>query len=425
MKARPGHPDPSAPLVRRLVYGFICWLNRHPRLIRAAGAWLRAWPSWGGARVAARRVAVEQVLSRPASFANTSHAPNLVAGDFLIGMEPGPRYDADKAVFKSVLASLNVQADADLEARRRIQHLGSGPHLKTFDLVEQYLVWVVLRALVPGFGAAADMVVAGTRDCNPDEKLALHYMLEVRHVAANLFGGASAPADVQRRAEMSAASLHARMQKSLPELSMSWRGAARQPFEALHRNAMGLAWVSHPVTVQAAALVVQELLGRRAEYQSLRKEALALGEVVWTDAGFRTLVRQHVLELMRFRPVFPALARDVPRQTEFMSGARPNPVCPAGSSVTVLSLSAMFDQSATPDADAYHPQRDWGKQEAARYLMFGFGDRQCPAKEEALGILTSALIGVLTLPELRLAGPWGRPVQYDGPMVRRMYVCPR
>ena len=425
MKARPGYPDPSPPLVRRLAYGFICWLNRHPRLIRAAAAWLRAWPSWGGARVAARRAAVEQVLSRPASFSNTSHAPNLVAGDFLIGMEPGLRYDADKVIFQSVLASLQVQADADLEASTRIQHLRSGGRLNTFDLVEQYLVWVVLRALAPGFGAAAETVLAGSRGCNPDDRLALHYMLEVRHVAANLFGGANAPADVQRRAEMSAASLHARMQKSLPELSMSWRGAAGQPFGALHRNAIGLAWVSHPVTVQAAALVVQELLGRRAEYQLLRNEALALGIDVWTNPGWRILVRKHVLELMRFRPVFPALARDVPRQTEFMSGARRNPVCPAGSSVAVLSLSAMFDQSATPDADAYHPQRNWGNQEAARYLMFGFGERRCPAMEEALTILTSALIGVLTLPELRLAGPWGRPVQYDGPMVRRMYLRPR
>ena len=150
-----------------------------------------------------------------------------------------------------------------------------------------------------------------------------------------------------------------------------------------------------------------------------------MGIDVWTNPGWRILVRKHVLELMRFRPVFPALARDVPRQTEFMSGARRNPVCPAGSSVAVFSLSALFDQSATPDADAYHPQRNWGNQEAARYLMFGFGERRCPAMEEALTILTSALIGVLTLPELRLAGPWGRPVQYDGPMVRRMYLRPR
>ena len=33
--------------------------------------------------------------------------------------------------------------------------------------------------------------------------------------------------------------------------------------------------------------------------------------------NFRNSVRNHVLELMRFRPIFPLLARDVPRDTEF------------------------------------------------------------------------------------------------------------
>lgn len=426
MKFQPGRPDPAPPLLRRLTYGALCWVNRHPMLLRMLGAVVRRWPVWGGAHVVARRSAVVHVLQRPESFSNTSHAANLVAGDFLIGMEPGQRYAADKALFRSVLATISTHADAaaDKEARARIVQLRSSGRLTPFDLVEQYLMWVVLRALEPGFGAAAQMILAGSRRFVPDEQRELQYMYEVRHVAANLFAGANAPVEVQRRAEMAAASLCARIRRTMPEISMSWLRGIQQPYRALQRDAVGLAWVSHPVTVQAGALVVQELLGRPEEYRGLLEQAGQLGADVWTNVAFRNRVRNHVLELMRFRPVFPVLARDVPRATLLESGAYRKPVCPAGSTVGVLLISALFDSHATPDAGHYRPRRNWGGEEAARYLMFGYGERQCPAMDEALKILTSALIGLLTLPELRLAGPWGRPVHYDGPMVRHMHLRP-
>ena len=54
--------------------------------------------------------------------------------------------------------------------------------------------------------------------------------------------------------------------------------------------------------------------------------------------------------------------------------------------------------------------------------MFGYGDRQCPAKTYAVDILTSALIGLLTLPELRLAHDDGKAIMYDGPLMSRMRV---
>ena len=54
--------------------------------------------------------------------------------------------------------------------------------------------------------------------------------------------------------------------------------------------------------------------------------------------------------------------------------------------------------------------------------MFGYGDRRCPAREYAVNILTSALIGLLTMPELRLAHDDGRAIIYDGPLMSRMRV---
>ena len=421
MKTLLGAPDPEPPFHRKLRFAIECWAIRHPLIFRAFGAVLRTWPSLRPGLVA-RCSAAKQVLTRPASFSNTSHAANLIGEDFLIGQDSDAGYDADKAIFGSVLAALNVQVGGDREALSISDRLLAAGTSVKFDLIEDYLMWVALRALEPGFGIAAGMVEANSRAFGPDEELERRYMHEVRHVAANLFGGAGAPAQVQRRAEMSAASLRARIQKSTPEICMSWAHAGTAPYNAIQRNATGLAWVSHPVTVQAGALVVQELLNRTSVYRGLRQQAALMGQAVFDSADFRALVRRHILELMRFRPVFPALARAVPRQTEFESGARSNPVCPAGSSVAVMSISALFDSRAIPQARSYCPQRHVDPLEPVQYLMFGYGARQCPAKEHALTLLTSALIGVLRLPELCWAEPWGRRIEYDGPMVRHMQL---
>ena len=423
MNSYQARPDPMPPGVRRVAYGVLCRLVHQPRLLRAAGSLLRRWPGLGGAGWAARRSAVEEVLGRSASFTNSSHTPNLVAGDFLIGMAPGPRYDADQAIFRSVLARQDVRAGADKEARTRSADLRARG-AQGFDLIEDYLMWVVLRALEPAFGAASETLRAGSRSYAPDPALERRYMREVRHVAAHLFGGAGAPVDVQRRAELDALALRTRITGCLPELSMSWP-RDEVGFDTLRRNAIGLAWVSHPVTVQAGALVVQELLGRRAVYAGLRARAMALGDELWSDAGFRVDVQHHVLELMRFRPVFPLLSRDVPRETEFETGASRNPTCRAGASVRVMTLAALFDTQATPDANRYRADRTQGAPAPWQKLMFGFGDRQCPASDQALAIVTSAVLGLLSLPRLCWADRGTRRISYDGPMVSRMNLRPR
>src|SRR4051812_33996698 len=118
MKVSTSSPDALPPGIRRLLYAGFCWVNRHPAALRAVGALLRFWPSIAGRLgLAVRASAVKKVLTRPQSFSNTSHAPNLVSGDYLIAMDPGPTYAADKALLKQRLAVLNVQVDADEETR--------------------------------------------------------------------------------------------------------------------------------------------------------------------------------------------------------------------------------------------------------------------------------------------------------------------
>lgn len=422
MKVPTPKPDALPPGVRRLSYALFCWLNRHIRVLRWLGALLRYFPFVGGwFGVAARASAVTGVLKRPRSFSNTAHAPNLASGEYLIGMDPGPTYAADKVLLDKRLAILatTLPASADREVKRLLSHLKK-QETEPFDLIAQYLMWIVFRAMYPLFGSATDSVAAGARGNVKDPGLQEQYLMEIRYVAGQLLAGGSATLRVQRRAELCADALRARIAGVKDEIQRAWGIPASPDIE---RNAVGLAWISHPVTVQSGALVVQELLRRPEIHKALRAEAQRLGTpAVWQDRKFRDLVRDHVLELMRFRPIFPLLARDVPRDTEFETGARRNALCPAGGKMTVLSIAAMFDSRAVLDSRRFFPERDWGKHDDLRWLMFGYGTRQCPARTYAVDILTSALIGLLTLPELQLADRESKAITYDGALMSGMRV---
>jgi cytochrome P450 len=423
MKLSTYNPDAMPPGLRRLLYGVFCWLNRHIIVLRGIGALLRFWPSFGGwFGLAARASAVTGVLTRPRSFSNTAHAPNLVAGDYLIAMDPGPTYDSDRALLEARLDCLNILTDADQEAQRRILQLAQLGG-KSFDLIEDYLMWIAFHAISPVFGTAAANVAVGAGANVDDIGLQRQYLLEIRYVAGQLLAGSSSTLRIQRRAELCGDSLQARIAGVSSAIQNAWGDwGAKSSTEDIERNAVGLAWISHPVTVQSGALVVQELLSRPKIYKTLRSKAANIGAAgVWQNGDFRECVRDYVLELMRFRPIFPLLARDVPRDAEFKTGGHGNAQCPGGGKVSVLSIAALFDPRAVSDSGRFCPHRNWADQDL-RWLMFGYGDRRCPARKYAVDILTSALIGLLTMPELQLARDDGKAIIYDGPLMSRMRV---
>lgn len=425
MKLTPGTPDALAPGLRSLSYGIFCWANRNPGALRKIAWVLRHWPFVGGwFGMAARASAVKAVLTRPNSFSNTAHAGNLSAGDYLIGMDPGPTYAADKSLLDARLAILQgtLPAAADTVVQQYVQTLQPlATNKKPFDLIDEYLMWIVFRAMDPLFGAATPKVAAGARGNVNDPGLQKQYLLEIRYVAGQLLAGSTATLRVQRRAELNSDALKARIAGVRTDIANAWN-VQGCPAEFIDRNAVGLAWISHPVTVQSGALAMQELLERPKVYRDLLAQARALGGApgVWQNPTFRDVVRNHVLELMRFRPIFPLLARDVPRDTEFVTGARHNAACPAGGKMAIWSISALFDPNVKKDISEFDPARDWGGNADLRWLMFGYGTRQCPAMVYAVEILTSALIGLLTLPELQLAQGEGKAIAYDGALMSRM-----
>ncbi len=406
-----------------LRYQLVSRLVHMPGLLRLGAAILRRFPTLTrfGA-TAARHSAVSAVFRRPTGFSNTAHAPNLAAGEFAIGMEAGPRHAQERNFLQRVLPHANdFGCASQAESRRRLAPIKAMPD-GSFDLVEDYMVWVAWSALRQSLGASAAAIEAGQGETSADAKATAMKQLfaALRALGAQLIIGAVAPPAVRRRAEQSAATLHDRIDPQRQELQLAW--AARHPpsAAAVLRNAIGLTWVGHPATVQAGALVMQELLGRPALYRDLRQRAEQASAK--PDSSFRQFLRCHILELLRFRPVFPLLVRDIPRDTGF--SAAPGIICPvkAGSQLTVFALSAMFDADALHAPERYCALRPAlrGIDPAEQDMVFGHGPRDCIAKDHVLEVLVSALTELLLLPPLRYADPWFARIGYDGPVVSRM-----
>lgn len=405
-----------------LMYRLVSQLVHHPRLLRMLAGVLREWP--GISRVipvVAQRNTVAAILERQSSFSNTSHAPNLMAGEFVIGMDAGARQREDRAFLQRILPSAAVcAAESAAESTRLIERFTQSPD-RVFDLIDDYLVPITWKPLRLALGAAADAIASGgdggLANARPPQK----FIATLRSLAAQLITGSAATASVRQRVEAGAADLNRRVIDQLQALQQEWEQAAPGDSAAMLRNAVGYLWVSHPVTVQAGALMIQELLGRPRVHRELASQARELQATAWTHHHFRELLRNHVLELLRFRPVFPILRRDVPRATLFDIGTQFPTRADAGSTMTLLVIGAMFDDSAMEDANAaaYRPGREF-KSEHDRYLIFGMGPRACIAQHQAVEILVSALAGLLLLPRLRWADPWYTRIKYEGPAICKL-----
>lgn len=393
-------------------YRGISTIVHQPRLLRLIARTFQRYPGVGYAsKAVAARDDVVAAFDRPLSFSSTAHRPNLVAGEFAIGMESGARHAAERRLLQAHLPPPAVfEQFASLESRRRSDALLAGP-ARRFDLIDDYLLPVAWQAISGSFGA--ELPVLG-----PGDPMFSH----LRYIGAHLIVGTVATEAVQARAMASAAALNAWVRSNIRQLHAAWAGAGALSNEEVARNVVGMLWVGHPATVQSGALVMQEVLSRRSDplLRGLVDDILRHADP-WQDAALRARLRQHVLELLRFRPPFPILHRDVRRDTLF--GAKGKGRIAGGTVLTLFAIGAMFDPSAMrkpgmPPGD-YDPDRAF-KDSQDRHLMFGHGARQCVARDQVVEILTSALLGLLRLPRLTWADPWWRRMRYDGPIVTSM-----
>lgn len=400
---------PLARAGRWLGYNGVSAIVHQPVLLRRMAALAQRLP-WLAALAGAvvRRDDVVAAFDRDELFSNTAHRPNLVAGEFLIGLESGTLQDEQRKALIARLPAPAVFAQrAAAQARARVAALRGGP-VRRFDLVTDYMAPIVWDCLAECFGGALPSLPDG------DPLFA-----QLRHVGAHLIVGSIATDAAQVRARASAAALDAWVRAQLPAIARAWQVPEAASRDAIARDAVGLLWVGHPASVQALALIVLDLLPRR-QWRRLAEKARAAGDDPWADPGLRDEVRAHVLESLRFRPPFPILRRDVVRDGHL--GATPPRRVRGGSGLTLLGLGAMFDPAAMRErasAPRYDPSRGW-KDPEDRWLPFGHGKRRCIAREQVVEMLASALIGLLLLPRLRPADPWWARFRLDGPAMARL-----
>jgi cytochrome P450 len=405
-----------------------CRVLRQPRLLRALAAIVRRWPRltrWSS--LVARRDMVVDVFVRSASFSHTAHAPNLVAGEFAIGLPDGPRHRQERAEIEAMLRSASHLGGAcAVIGRQRIAALvGRHPARDDgcFDLVDDYLGPVAWRAMQRCFGSAGESMVRNGPGAASAEAAEPQFLRELRHVGSHLVVGGLATPQVQARAEASAAALNDRVKRR--EAALHTALASRLPAAPsgrLHRNAVGLMWVAHPATVQAGVHLMLELLARPTVHADLRATAHAAGATAWLDPALRARLADHVLELLRFRPPFPILTRDVPRDTWLAPGDEEPLAIGAGQTVKLMVIGALFDPRATTDPSSFRPDRLW-QDPRDRFLVFGFGHRRCPASQHVLEMLVSMLIGLLLLPGPCRLAHGRRALEYDGPAAVHMRLA--
>ena len=393
-----------------MAYHGISALVHQPRLLRLVSRTIQRQPGVGyAAGTVASRADVAAAFDRPLAFSSTAHRPNLVAGDFLIGLESGPRHTAERAQLQARMPPPEDfgRCAAD-ESRARSNALLAGGD-RSFDLIEDYMVPVAWQAMSGAFGAGLPRLA-------PGDPMFAH----LRAIGAHLIVGRVATEAVQTRARDGAAALNGWVRANIAPLHEAWNAKGALSADEVARSVVGVLWVGHPATVQSGALLVQEVLSRRADLwlRDLANDVRRHADP-WSDADLRERVRLHVLELLRLRPPFPLLMRDVRRDTLYGTDGKGQ--AKAGSMLTLLGIGAMSDPAALPGTPpcAFAPGRPLAFSED-RYLMFGRGGRQCVARDHVTETLVSAFIGLLRLPRLAWADPWWRRMRYDGPAIASM-----
>jgi cytochrome P450 len=176
---------------------------------------------------------------------------------------------------------------------------------------------------------------------------------------------------------------------------------------SVRRNLGGLILGAVDTTSKFATLAIDELLRRPAALAGARAAAIA---------GEMPLVRNYVYEAVRFNPHHPAQVRFCKHETEIAAGTPRARRIPAGTSVFVATLSAMFDPEVFVDPRLFRADRE------TEYLHFGYGMHRCFGLAINGVQIPEIVATLLRLPNLRRApGRAGR-ILYDGPFPDRLML---
>lgn len=386
---------------RKVLRALFAVLRRHAPLLKL-----------GSRVIVSRHADVVEVLNRDEDFTISQvNGPSIdrINGPFILAMDRGPEYERDHAA---------LRACARREDAERIRQMAREACSRAVETARpQHRIEAVQRLTreVP-----AELVAHYFGFPGPDRPTLERWL-------RNLFQDAFAnPIDdpfVRQAALQSAGELKAWV---LPEIArrraagtagdddVMGRMIALQPTHPfadddwVRRNIAGLIVGAVDTISRFSILAVDELLRRPQELEGARAAA---------RAGDLDRVRQYAWEGVRFNPHTPLMARRCSRDATVAAGTPRARKIPAGSSMAIGTLSAMFDPDGFPEPRRFRIDRD-----VRSYLHFGWGMHQCFGLGINLVVIPEIVASLLRLPGLRRAPGRAGQVLLDGPFPDRLVL---
>ena len=323
----------------------------------------------GGVTIVALHEDVVEVLGDPARFTAHLYGPKMeaITGPFILGVDDTPLYHHDHAAMDRAvtredlprLAGSMYETAQELVAERRDEG--------EIDVVSQLAEPALDRVMADYFGTPGPDLATQSRWAH--------------HVFHELFINVGNLPTVRERALADAAQWRPHLDGLIDARKAQLQAGEDVPDDVLTRllryqdegepnfhdiairhNILGniTGWI--PTISNAFARIVDELM-RQDQMEGAQKAA---------RAGDRELVAAYCFEASRFNPQNFALLRYVPADTTIAAGTDRETTVKEGSTVFAATLSAMHDERAIDDPDAFRTDRPWSD-----YMLFGYGLHTC------------------------------------------------
>jgi cytochrome P450 len=336
-----------------------------------------------------------------------------VNGPFILGLDRSPLYLRERSILERCIEPGDPDRIRTAVRRNAADLVDAATPAGRIDVVQQLARPAATRLVADYFGVPG-----------PDEPTMMHWMRTLFHETFLNIGN---DPSVRAAGEASADGLHAytdqliairRAQVAAGEptpddmltrlVRLQADPDTRLSDEGVRRNIGGVIVGAVDTTSKAVAHAVEQLLRRPADLQRARAAALA-GDV--EEVG------RHAFEALRFNPLNPVLARSVARDVELAAGTRWARRIPAGRTVYLGVLPAMFDPRVFERPEQFRPDRP-----VESYLHFGGGLHPCFGRYVNAVQIPELVAALVRLDGLRFAGSGKGRIRYDGPFPDELLV---
>jgi cytochrome P450 len=366
----------------------------------------------------------------------------MLLGRFLLGLDDEPPNREEKKLLRAVLDEGGKNRLGTVLGSVSPQVMAGLPPLPgTLDLVDHFAEPYVTKLTIeffglpaPGAGIESDYVT-GT-----GERLHAQW---IRKIASTVATSEPAPFGLQRIAEKCREEF---MEHCIPIIQAALQNPALEPltlsqaqtvldgiiieYRTRHpagnnpsiayvmRNLGGLLMAGNAPIIKSFVHAIDQLLRRQDRLQHTHRDRPSAGyaraplieAINAAQTDDRDRLRKYVLEAMRFNPTFPLHVRSCPRAEAVSERTPRKTVVPAGGTVFVPPIAAMFDRETMRRPESFAHDRP-----ESEYLLFGYGGHVCLGAGIAKDVLTEMTLQLLSLQNFDLVQP-GR-FKYDGPTI--------